>query len=280
MIFSRSRKVDLQSPLLINKTKIERKSEARFLGVIIDDSLSWTRHVNAVLSKMSRYVGIMYKIKKYLPVTARLQVYHSFVQSHLNYCSLVWGFTCKSNISALFTRQKKGLRAVIEGFINYRYKDGETAGHTKQAFTEYNVLTVHSIITLNTLLFIRKARHHHSQLPPSISELIAKDSPVHGSTHDSCANWLGSYDNHIFRNSIFYKGPLLLISSELDYDLSPASYLNIKTYKNNVKYAILRKQGEGDATEWQNSNFPLLSIHGLRKSQNSNRAAISYLDYF
>ena len=91
MIFSRS-KVDLPKPLLISDTLIDRKTEARFLGVIIDESLNWSRHVNTILSKMSRYVGIMYKLKKFLPLKVRLQIYHSFIQSHLNFCSLVWGF--------------------------------------------------------------------------------------------------------------------------------------------------------------------------------------------
>ena len=107
MIFSRSREIELPSPLIISNTAIERKKEARFLGVIMDESLSWSVHIKTILSKMSRYVGIMYKIKKYLPMTARLQIFHSFVQSHINFCSLVWGFSTKSNIEAIFTKQKK-----------------------------------------------------------------------------------------------------------------------------------------------------------------------------
>jgi len=134
MIFSRTRNVELPMPLIISNTAIERKTEARFLGVIIDETLNWTRHVKTVLSKMSRYVGIMYKIKKFLPLKARLQIYHSFVQSHLNFCSLVWGFCSKSNIDAIFSKQKKGLRAVIPGFINYKFKVGEIPGHTKFFF--------------------------------------------------------------------------------------------------------------------------------------------------
>ena len=47
---------------------IERKIETRFIGVIIDESLKWSRHVKTVISKLSRYVGITYKIKKILPL--------------------------------------------------------------------------------------------------------------------------------------------------------------------------------------------------------------------
>jgi hypothetical protein len=95
---------------------------------------------------MSRYIGILYKLKSILPLTARLSIYHSLIQSHVNYCSLVWGFACKSNIESIFRTQKKGLRAVIPGFVNYFYKDGITPHHTKAAFKEYGILTIHNVI--------------------------------------------------------------------------------------------------------------------------------------
>ena len=149
----------------------------------MDESLNWSRHVKTVLSKMSRYIGIMYKIKKLLPLKARLQLYHSFIQSHINFCSLVWGFCCKSNIEKIFTKQKKGMRAVIPGFINYKYKDGVIPGHTKAYFNEYKVLTIHNIIALNAFLMIEKARTYPSLLPPSIIATIHnKNGPTVRST--------------------------------------------------------------------------------------------------
>ena len=142
MLFSRAHNTELRQPLVISQILIEHKHEARFLGVIMDESLNWSKHINTIQSKMARYVGIMYKNKNNLPLNAQLQIYHSFVQSHLNYCSLVWGFSSKSNIEALFSKQKKGLRAVIPGFINYKYKDGKIPGHTKAVFAKYKILTV------------------------------------------------------------------------------------------------------------------------------------------
>ena len=35
------------------------------------------------------------------------------------------------------------MRAVIPGFINYNFKGGLLPGHTKPAFNEYEILTVH-----------------------------------------------------------------------------------------------------------------------------------------
>ena len=39
------------------------------------------------------------------------------------------------------------MRAVIPGFINYRYRtDGTLPGHTKSSFTKYDILTIHNVI--------------------------------------------------------------------------------------------------------------------------------------
>ena len=59
MIFSRQT-VNLPSPLHISTKLIECKQEARFLGVIVDESLNWSKHINTLQSKISRYVSIMY----------------------------------------------------------------------------------------------------------------------------------------------------------------------------------------------------------------------------
>ena len=133
MIFSK-RKIDNTRDIFIENTKIERKSEARFLGVIVDDKLCWSQHIKAMKAKMSRYVGIMNRMKSLLPVKAKLQIFHSFVQSHLNFCTSVWGFAAKNHIESLFSSQKKGLSAAIPGYINYLYKDGVLPTHTKSSF--------------------------------------------------------------------------------------------------------------------------------------------------
>ena len=94
----------------------------------MDDKLNWTHHIKTVVSKMSRYVGILYRLKSSLLIETRKLIYHGLIQSHLNFCSLVWGFSAKSNIDKIFTAQKKGIRAVIPGFVRYFYKKSNTPG--------------------------------------------------------------------------------------------------------------------------------------------------------
>ena len=56
---------------------------------------------------MARYIGLTYKLKSQIPLKVRIQIFHSYVQSHINYCSLVWGFSTKTNIDSLFRTQQK-----------------------------------------------------------------------------------------------------------------------------------------------------------------------------
>ena len=218
----------------------------------------------------------MYKIKKFLPLNIRLQIYHSFVQTHVNYCSLVWGFSIKSNLEALFAKQKIALRAVIPGYINYKYKDGKTPGHTKSKFLEYKILSIHNIIAMNALIFMQKIHIYPSLLPQSIRETILADSPVVGSTHECCENWLKIYNNRYYTKSIFFKGLLLLSGTKITALLPLTSFLSIKLYKTNVKQTLLTLQGSGDSCDWLNDNFIIYKIDGLRKSQASYRTNINY----
>ena len=263
MIFSRQR-IDSTYRLEIANTVIERKSEAMFLGVIVDEKLNWSHHISALKSKMSRYIGIMFKLKNILPLKARIQIFHSFVQSHINYCSLIWGFSSKCNIESIFTKQKKGMRTVMPGCVNYFFNDGNVPEHTKPAFNKSGVLTVQGVIVKNALLFMHKVKHFPHILPQSIVDTIAENAPSYGSTHETCDDWLNEYNNAYHRKSIFFKGPLLAADS---LNIIPDdSSVPINIYKSKIKSRLLDIQNLGDVEEWQPDNFLLYCISGLRVS--------------
>ena len=269
MIFSRGSYDSTFQPKL-NNIPIEQKTAARFLGVILDNKLNWNKHIQAIKTKMSRYLGIMYKLRGTLPVRARCTIFHSFVQSHLNYCSLVWGFAAKSHIDTLFRTQKKGIRTIMTGYVNYFYKDGETPANTKSTFSKHKILTVHNIIAKNTLIFMYKVNKFYSELPSSVRETISDTAPIAGSTYETCAEWLELYNNCVYRNSIFFKGPLIF--SDFKDESCDLCFL-IPHLKNKIKSNLFRVQSEGDPVEWQQSNNMLQNIQGLRKSERNKNSA-------
>ncbi len=271
MLFS-SQRTDHDLNLAINNVPIQRVCEARFLGVIIDEKLTWTNHIKALKSKMSRYVGIMYRIKSSIPLEVRIQIYHSFVQSHLNFCSLVWGFSAKSNIETLFTKQKKGMRAVMPGYVNYYYKDGILPTGTKSKFNEFEILTVHNIVVRNAQIFMQKVFTSPRLLPPSVRETISHLAPrrSYDSDHETCQAWLENVGSHVHRNSLFFKGPLIYIHPESEELQTPTAVLSINVYKTDAKKALLKSQALGDVNDWRTTKFLLFNIPGLRRSSRLN----------
>ena len=274
MIFTK-RRVDLSSlQVRIDNTPIERKAEARFLGVIVDEKLSWSSHIKAVKTKMSRFIGVMYKIKRQLPIKARLQIFQSFVQSHLNFCSLVWGFAAKSHIESLFASQKQGIRAVIQGYVNYYYKDGKTPAHTKSAFKEHEILTVHGVIAKNALILLHKVNNMSNLLPRSIVQLFPSNIPEYGTSYVDNIDWITTYSQPQFRASIFYKGPILAITEHNKNITSLSSLFSASIYKKSAKRVFIELQSAGDNEEWP--PFLLHNLPGLRKSQRTGTVQSSH----
>ena len=267
MLFSRQR-INQSPTVLISNVNIQRVNEAKFLGVVMDEKLSWSTHIKALKSKMARYVGIMYRIKSHIPLQIRVQIFHSFVQSHLNYCSLVWGFATKSHIESLFAQQKKGMRAVMPGYVNYFYKDGILPTGTKVSFNELSILTVHGIITSNTINFMNKVYHFPSQLPNYVLKTIPVNAPSRQlADPESCHSWSDNYNTSTYRNSIFFKGPLLFLDPSIDNVFNPVSCQSPTAFKAQSKRTTLKLQSEGDANDWSSNSFLLQNIKGLRKSK-------------
>ena len=270
MIFSNQRTPALSDlEVSIAGVAIDRVKEARFLGVIIDEKLTWSNHIQAVKVKMNRYLGIMHKIKRHLPISARLQIYQSFVQSHVNFCSLVWGFTSKTHIDSLFTKQKQGVRIVMPGYVNYHYNDGQLPAHTRGSFKEYGVLTVHGVIVKNALLLMHKIKHFPQTVPKSIKNLFPSSIPTFYSNQETSSEWSSTYGSGKFRQSIFFKGPLLAIT-DLNAEVTcPPSLFSINIYKSNAKRVLIEHQSRNsdneDSSSWP--AFLLNNIPGLRKSQ-------------
>ena len=67
MIFHpRQKKVNVNVPLTLENTVIKQVTETKFLGVLIDQHLSWKPHIDFVSKKISKSVGIIAKARFYL----------------------------------------------------------------------------------------------------------------------------------------------------------------------------------------------------------------------
>ena len=73
----------------LNKS-IERVFQIDHLGVTIDDSLKWDKHINNLGKKLASATYTM-KLASFLPFSSLLTICRSLFESRLRYCDVVWG---------------------------------------------------------------------------------------------------------------------------------------------------------------------------------------------
>lgn len=84
---------------------IERVHEIKFLGVIIDDRITWNSHIKYITTKISRSISVIAKVKNILNIKALHTLYCSLILPYLHYCSVVWGSTYKSTLKPIVKKE-------------------------------------------------------------------------------------------------------------------------------------------------------------------------------
>ena len=99
--------------LAIQNTPINHVHETRFLGVIIDDKLSWIPHIRNLATRLKCHIGSINRIKNNIPPQLHKQLYHTLFESHLTYGITVWGGEPFTKLEPLFLLLKKCLRILF-----------------------------------------------------------------------------------------------------------------------------------------------------------------------
>lgn len=141
----RSKPDDCEIILKFQEAPIERVTIYKFLGILFEENLSWTPHVNKIHASISRSIGILYKIRTLVPGWLRRQLYYSLVHSHLHYCLLVWGSTTKTNIDRLFVLQKRAVRCI---------ENLQRTDHTAPFFLKHSFLNISQLFQLKLSIYI------------------------------------------------------------------------------------------------------------------------------
>ena len=106
------KKLSEYADLKIGKQFIQRTLYVKFLGVMMDEHLTWRCHTTELSKKLSRTAGILFKVQHHVPLPILICLYNSLFSSFLNYGISAWGLTYETYLNPLFRLQKKILRAI------------------------------------------------------------------------------------------------------------------------------------------------------------------------
>ena len=212
---------------------IEQVKSIRFLGVIVNETLTWDMHIQYVCSKLYRSIGSLRRLRKSLPAKLRVSVYHALIQSHVSYAISVWGSGGNPNkLMPVFKCQKHALRCLfsLKGSSNKYSKPG-----TKTTFNDHHILTVHNQYLLSVLSDVNRDR-------------ITGDLVKFSERKTDLAIIPAGKHKYLDPN-FHFMGPRLWNAHSCNYSADSRSF------KAAIKSKIMDKQASGDPTTWEDTNF-------------------------
>ena len=101
----------------IRNSNIQRTSCQKFLGVFVDEKLNFQTHINSICQKISRTVGILWKLSDFIPSSTLNIMYYSLVYPHLIYAIEIWGNSSKVALTRLKGKVNRAQK-IIKGGLN------------------------------------------------------------------------------------------------------------------------------------------------------------------
>lgn len=156
MAFHHPQKIYRYPNLHINQNTLDFLDTFKFLGIQFDKELKWKSHRSMISKKIMSVIGVMNRMKKFLPADVKKKIYFSLINCHLNYGNLLWGDTC-GNILKL---QKKAVRIILCRKYN---------AHTEPLFRLLDLPTINDIVLCARIKFFNQ--HKLIQLPHFLQSL-------------------------------------------------------------------------------------------------------------
>ena len=126
----------------INELKLNNKTlpiveNTKFLGIIIDNKLSWTKHINSIISKILVNKNLLAKARHLLTPKAKKHIYYAHIHSHLTYANTVWsGHMTSKQKNALEKIQKHCIRSI---------NNSKKTSHTDPQFKALKIMKIKEI---------------------------------------------------------------------------------------------------------------------------------------
>ena len=103
--------------------RIDRVDKFKYLGVVFDPILSWCDHTDYISSIISKRIGVIRRVKFYLPSHILKKLANALVFPHFDYCSSVWSNCNLEHSKSLQILQNKLARVLLSADIKTSVQD-------------------------------------------------------------------------------------------------------------------------------------------------------------
>ena len=100
----------------IDGETISQVSTMKYLGIDIDSKLNWDNHIDRLCRIISPKIGLLRRLRQIIPTACLTKYYMATLQSHIDYCLTVWGFTSNKNLNRIQKFQIRAERIITNNF--------------------------------------------------------------------------------------------------------------------------------------------------------------------
>ena len=212
---------------------IRRVKLVKSLGLIVDDTLTWSNHIEYISTKVKRGIGVIKKTSKYLDKSSLLMLYRTLVEIHFRYCNIIWGQCNETLKDKLQVLQNKVARIITK----MKYEDTD---HLR-LICQLGWLTVRNLIRLDMGISMHKSQNN--LLPETAGEFHLPADKIHSYQTKSAVSgntFVPRFNLSLTQKSITYSGAILW--NEMSVNIKKAESLD--SFKDKLKAYYLKIQNE------------------------------------
>ena len=205
-------KARISIDLTINGLKIKQLTSCKYLGIIIDEQLKWTEHIDYVYKKIIKFTGIFYRMRDKMLDACLKNLYFALVYPHVLFGIELYANTYKSHLERLLVLNNKLLRIMQRAVI---------FAPVVSLYVKYNTLPIDLLFKRQLLLLMHKYMHYRELLPFAFHNYFVQNQQVH--SHETRARG----DLHMLRFNTCFGQKCITYQASVAWNIMP-SYLKVK----------------------------------------------------
>lgn len=198
MIISLKPLQNVSPDVILNGIKITKSNCYKYLGVIIDENLTFNRHLEYIQKKLYKKLGVFKRINNKLSKASKIIFYKSLVAPHFDYCSTILFIMNKSQTESVQVIQNKCMRIILN--VDRLYS-------RRQMLLQLDWMSVNHRLHYNTLKFIHGMVS--GKLPRYLNKHLMSNREVHNYNTRNFHYRLPGYKKSSSQQSILHKGMMV-----------------------------------------------------------------------
>ena len=149
---SNRRPLDTIPKIKISGKQLTPSKTIKYLGVYLDEHLTWKQQISVVATKLRRANGAISKLRHYLPLPNLINIYHAIFSSHISYACQTWGLCDNTTTHRIQVLQNTAIRLMT-------FQDPRTS--VSHLYSELKILKIFDLVKTLNIMFIHRYLNRH-----------------------------------------------------------------------------------------------------------------------